>query len=378
MLQEASPPPLPFPSRALATEPFSSHRDEPASLLVFAPEQGLIVAVKLDLLQKQTLYHELGQFLRSGIPLSQAVEALAQDTRRGPLRRVLEQLTRLFLGGQSVPAAFAQLQPAVGSLELAMVEAASSSGRLEQAFVYLSNYFGSLEAIRGLIIRQSAWPLIQLHMGIVIINASTQLVNTHTLDAALLGRQCGVAFGILYGAAFLFWLGGTLLLKAARTSAGVDRLLNLVPLVGRLRRNLALSRFCATYEMQLQAAINVMDGLRVAADASQSAQVRASVAGMIPKVRAGSSLGPLFAGQRVFPNALQRAMRVGEETGSLDEDLRRWADYYQKASFTALEALGTWVPRIVFLVIAAYLGYQIVQFFSGMYSGMEKMLDQGF
>ena len=84
--------PLPFliPGPAPKTVPAGPSffdRRESASLLVFAPEPGLIVPVKLDLLQKQTLYHELGQFLRSGIPLSQAVEALAQDTRRGPLRR---------------------------------------------------------------------------------------------------------------------------------------------------------------------------------------------------------------------------------------------------------------------------------------------------
>ena len=350
--------------------------DAAATLLVFSPEQGLIAPVKLDLLQKQTFYHELGQFLRSGIPLPQAVEALAQDTRRGPLRQVLERLTRLFLGGESVPAAFAQLQPAVGPMELAMVEAASSSGRLEQAFAYLSNYFGSLETVRSKILSASWWPLFQLHFGIVVINAAGQLTRTYTLDGGLLGRQCGSAFALLYGGGFLCWLGGRLLLKAARTNASVDRLLNLVPLVGRLRRNLALSRFCATFEMQLQAAINVMDGLRVAADASQSAQVRASVAGMIPKVRGGSAVGPLFAGQRVFPNALQRAMRVGEETGSLDADLHRWADYYQTASFNALEALSAWVPRLVFLVIAIYLGYEIVQFFTGFYGGLEKMIDE--
>ena len=361
----------------------SFRRGEPASSLVFVPEQGLIAPVKLDLLQKQTLYHELGQFLRSGIPLSQAVEALAQDTRRGPLRRVLEQLTRLFLSGQSVPAAFAQLQPAVGSLELAMVEAASSSGRLEQAFAYLSNYFGSLETVRSKILSASWWPLLQLHVGIVVINAATQIITavfqptpTQGLDGALLARQCGTAFGVLYGGVLLCWLGGVLLLKAARTNPRIDRLINFIPLVGRLRRNFALSRFCATYEMQLQAAINVMDGLRVAADASQSAQVQASVNGMIPKVRAGSSVGPLFAGQRVFPHALQRAMRVGEETGSLDTDLHRWADYYQTASFNALEALSAWVPRIVFLSIAGYLGYEIIQFFTMYMGGLEKMISE--
>ncbi len=331
--------------------------------------------MKLDLRQKQTLYHELGQFLRSGIPLPQAVEALAQDTGRGPLRQVLNRMSHLFLGGESIPGTFAQLQPTVGTMELALVEAASSSGRLIQAFAYLSNYFGSLETVRSDIISHSLWPVIQLHLGIVVINASTQLVTTHTLDLAIFARQCAWAFGILYLGALFCWLGGRMVLRLARTHTGLDRALNLLPLVGKLRRNMALSRFCAAYEMQLQAAINVMDGLHAAAQASQSAQIRAAVAKMIPRVREGSALGPLFAGQRVFPNALQRAMRVGEEAGSLDEDLRNWGDYYQTASIKALAALGVWVPRLVFLVIAIFLGYQIVTFFSGMYQGMQQMLD---
>ena len=342
-----------------------------ASLLVFAPERGLIVPVKLDLLQKQTLYHELGQFMRSGIPLPQAVEALAQDTRRGPLRTVLEHLTQLFLGGQSVPAAFAQLQPAFGSLEMALVAAADSSGRLEQAFAYLSNYFGSLYTVRSGIIRQAAWPLIQLHLGILIFAGLGQFMATHTISLALFVWQCGEAFAVLYLGGALLWLGGVFLLKTARTNTSLDRFLGSIPLIGKLRRNMALSRFCAAYEMQIQAAINVMDGLNAAAEASQSARIRAAVAGMIPKVRGGSALGPLFAGQPVFPNALQRAVRVGEETGSLDQDLHRWADYYQNASVQALEALGTWVPRIIFILIAAYLGYQIVVFYSAMIQGVE-------
>ena len=342
-----------------------------ASLLVFPPERGLIVPVKLDLLQKQTLYHELGQFMRSGIPLPQAVEALAQDTRRGPLRQVLEQLTRLFLGGQSVPAAFAQLQPAFGSLEMALVEAANSSGRLEQAFVYLSNYFGSLYTVRSGIIRRAAWPVIQLHLGILVFAGAGQLLAAHTINPALFVWQCGGAFAALYLGVGLLWLGCVFLLRTARTNTGLDRFLSYIPLVGRLRRNMALSRFCAAYEMQIQAAINVMDGLKAAAEASQSARIRAAVAGMIPKIRAGSALGPLFAGQPVFPNALQRAVRVGEETGSLDQDLHRWADYYQNASVQAMEALGTWVPRIIFLLIAVYLGYQIVLFYSTMAQGIE-------
>ena len=331
--------------------------------------------MKLDLLQKQTLYHELGQFLRSGIPLPQAVEALAQDTRRGPLRQVLDRLTSLFLGGETVPGAFAQLRPTVGSMELALVEAASSTGRLEQAFTYLSNYFGSLGALRSGLIRQAAWPLLQLHLGIFLLNGVDLFIRTHSFDLTTYALQCGTALGVLYVGAGLFWLGGAMLLKAGQVNTRVDAALNLVPLLGRLRRNMALSRFCAAYEMQLQAAINVMDGLRVAADVSQSAGLRAAAARMIPQVRAGSSLGPLLTGETAFPTALQRAVRVGEETGSLDEDLQRWADYYQKAAVSALEAIGAWLPRIGFVLIAGYLGYKIISVYSEMMQNTQSILD---
>ena len=109
--------------------------------------------------QKQTFYHELQQFLTSGIPLPQAVEALMPETR-GDVRRVLAQLLKLFLAGESVPGAFASLRPTVSSLEISLIEASSNTGRLEQSFVYLSNYFGALETVRAKVVKGLIWPAV--------------------------------------------------------------------------------------------------------------------------------------------------------------------------------------------------------------------------
>ena len=164
-------------------------------------------------------------------------------------------------------------------------------------------------------------------------------------------------------------------MRLGKTDVSIDRILGWVPLVGRMRRNLALSRFCATYEMQLQAAINIMDGLHAAADASQSARIRAAIAGALPRVRAGAQVGESLTDTSAFPAALKRAMRLGEETGSLDADLRKWADYYQKAAISALETLGAWLPRIGNLCILIYLGYRIIATYSKMYQGIDQLLN---
>ena len=325
----------------------------------------------LTLRQKQTFYHELEQFLRSGIPLPQAVEALLPETSYGTLRRVLERLLKMFLQGDSVPDAFAKLRPIVGDMEVALISASSNTGRLEQSFVYLSNYFGALDGVRSKIVKGLIWPVVQLHIGVFVSNLIPLFIGGMSTETYLV--RCGTTLGACYAVAFVLWLAGSSLVEMGRTSAGVDYLLGRVPLAGKLRRNLALSRFCATYEMQLQGGINIFESLKAAGDASQSARIGASVEKVLPQVRGGASFGSTLNGKGALPSALQRAIRLGEETGNLDENLRRWADYYQKAAIGALDAAGVWIPRLFYLLIAGYLVYCIIgagQAEAGMYKNL--------
>ena len=321
-------------------------------------DRGSILSVKLSLRQKQTFYHELEQFLRSGIPLPQAVEALLPETSYGSLRRVLERLLKMFLQGESVPDAFAKLRPIVGDMEVALISASSNTGRLEQSFVYLSNYFGALDGVRSKIIQGLIWPAVQLHIGVFVSNLIPLFIGGMTWNTYLV--RCGTTLGACYATAIVLWLLGSTLVDMGRTSSLVDYLLGRVPLAGKLRRNLALSRFCATYEMQLQGGINIFDSLKAAGDASQSARIEASVNRVLPQVRGGAAFGSTLNGKGALPTALQRAIRLGEETGNLDENLRRWADYYQKAAIGALDAAGVWIPRLFYLLIAGYLIYCIL------------------
>ncbi len=340
--------------------------------LVSTRKQGFIPGVTLSLNQKQTFYHELEQFVRNGIPLPQAVEALVPETSGG-VRRVLKQLLSLLLKGQSIPDAFAAMQPTFGSLEVSMIEAASNTGRLEQAFVYLVNYFGALETLRSGIIKRSLWPVIQLHFGVLVANVIPYITGGLTWEQYLV--RCGLTLGAFYVVGLAGWIVVAIVLQMARASAALDRALGMIPLLGKLRRYLALSRFCATYEMQLQAGINAMDSVRAAGDASQSARIRAAVTRFVPKIRAGVSLGSLITGQGAFPTALKRSIRLGEESGSLDADLVRWSGYYQKNAVDSLETLGTWISRFIYLVVAGYFIYAIINAQMGEMHTIDQMLN---
>ena len=283
--------------------------------------------MKLSLNEKQTFYYELGRFARSGITMPQAVESLAADNR-GTLRRAFQRLSQLFLGGESVAGAFARLRPTVGSMEVALIEASDRSGRLEQAFQYLATYFGTLDEVRAGILKQATWPAVQLHLAAFVLSfVSTYVLATvgggGAFNTGSFLRQVANTLGLFYAAAGALIGGGYALTIAGRTSVDVDALLAVLPLVGKLRRNLALSRFCATYEMQLSAGVNSMDSLRAAGEASQSARVRADVARMVPKMMAGVSMGTLLPGCKAFPTVFQRSPAHSTPTCGVGQSITR-------------------------------------------------------
>ena len=180
--------------------------------------------MKLSLHEKQTFYHELGRFAQSGITMPQAVESLAADSRGG-LRWAFGRLSKQFGGGDSVAGAFAGLRPAVGSMEVALIEASDRSGRLEQAFRYLADYFGTLDQVRAGIVRQAVWPVIQFHLAAVVLSfVSTYVVATFSGSGAFNARsfltQVVVTLGGFYAVAAVIIGGGSLLVRAGRTSAG--------------------------------------------------------------------------------------------------------------------------------------------------------------
>lgn len=97
-----------------------------------------------------------------------------------------------------------------------------------------------------------------------------------------------------------------LVLSKTLTSAAVnipfaDKLLRAISIIGPLRRAMAMSRFCATYDLQLDAGVNVMQSLYGAANASQSGLVRRAIARSLPQVRLGHQVGPLLAKSGAFP-----------------------------------------------------------------------------
>lgn len=325
----------------------------------------------LSLREKESFYRSLGQLLRNGSTFPKALESLTR-TMGGARRRLVTALQRA-ADGNSVSEAFAAQRAQVSELELATLGAVERAGKLEHGCTQLAEHFRALAVAREAVLRKSAYPLFVLHLAILVF-ALPAALQARSVD--LYVRQTLTALGAVYAVAILLFLLVPALRDFGASSSLVDRLLRALPLFGKVRRAFAVARFCRTYQMQLDAGVNVMDALEASGRASRSGLIRASVRRTVREVRNGQAPGALLAASGAFPPEVGNAIAHGEETGALDEELQRMAGEHQQEGLARLETLAEWLPRLLMLGITIYVGYGVVRFYMGYLQQAMEIMDQ--
>ena len=257
-------------------------------------------------------------------------------------------------------------------MERSTIMALERTGRLEHGFAQLGRYFQAFATARKEMLQRSGYPIVVLHLGLLLANLP--LLFTQPGPQAYLQRT-GFLFFLLYGVVAIIALAIPLLRDAGTSSPTIDRLLRVIPIVGKMRRSFTLARFFGTYDLQLDAGVNVMDALQAAARASRSASIRQAVNHAVPHVRDGSQVGPLLAQSGAFPEDSMRALQIAEDTGELDTVLTELAEEHQANGLHGLAILSEWIPRGIYLMVCAFVAWQVISSYRNYLNAIMSQLD---
>jgi type II secretory pathway component PulF len=275
-------------------------------------------------------------------------------------------------GGAPIGDAFRKARPALSEMEQATLAGHARSGQLVAGLMQLSGYFGALDAARRAVRQRMAYPLFLLCFGVLTLKAP--LLFTDGLPAYI--RATGLVLGIFAAAVLVTAVLVPLLGDAGTFIPIVDDLLRQLPFLGKIRRAFAISRFCATYNMQLEAGVNVIDSLGEASRASRSGLIHAAVARALPEVRRGGQAGEQLArSSDAFPKEALSAILVAEETGRLDQTLIRLAEEYQAEGFRRIDIAAEWIPRLIYVSILLYLGWQVIEGYKSYLRQLDSLME---
>ncbi len=323
---------------------------------------------------KHLFYMEMAKLLEAGFGIREAAKVLL-DSKLPPVQaKLLGDLKRGLEAGQTIAEAFAQDRKMVSELERSILSAGERSGKLAPAFQHLADYFGMLASVRREMVLAMVYPLIVLHLGIFIGVVPTAMMKGDKSFAEIL-VQLWLTFAAFYaiGAIVVFVLVGVF--RSAASHLALDSALHRVPFLGKARLHMAMARFCKVYHSCLLAGIPMSETVAVSSAASHSAMLRKAGKSLEQGAKTGDALGPQFIAQTAFPETFARSYLTGEEAGTLDKDLERWAKFYQAEAEASAKILAAVVPKVLYFFILGYVAWKIISFFNGYYSGMLEMME---
>ena len=322
------------------------------------------------LARRAELFQQLATMLSAGVPLIRSLERQRTSAIGRVWRKPLGALIQRLRDGDPVGQALEETSRWVSPFDAALLRAGVESGTLERSFQLLARS----DRERALALRRFSsgliHPLIVIHLAGLVFppNLITAAVIDGTPTTFLVTKA--ILFAKIYGI-------GLLILIAARVTGStwwlrflLERILHLVPFLGRARRSWALTRLATSLNALLNAGVNVQPAWKQAAYASGSPALRGAVASWGKAWQDGATPGETVGGSRTFPDLFGDLYLTGETSGKLEESLDRIGDYYQDEAIRNMTIFAEWTPRILYLFLLGTIAYFIITFYASYFSSL--------
>ena len=326
------------------------------------------------------LTQQLATLFEAGLPLDRALSIL-QELADGPrVKAIVTDLLHSVRGGSSFSEALAKHHPRPFSrLYINMVRAGEKGGVLEVSLRRLAEFLEARAAFNEAVVSALAYPLVITTVGAgAIVFLLTFVIPRFASIFQDLGQTIPLPTQILLSVSAAvqtyWWVGAILALVGvlawrmwtanAEGRLAWDQMLLRLPLMGALTMKVETARFARTLGTMLRSGVPVLGAMGVVGDMMSNQAVGAAVSRLAEGVKRGGTIAAGMQQHGAFPALAIHMVRVGEETGRLEEMLLKVADTFETDVRTELKrVLGLLEPAIIlgmgvlvaFIVVAMLL-----------------------
>lgn len=287
---------------------------------------------------------ELAVLLRAGLPLDRALKVLIDMAAQPQMEAMLRDLLKSVKGGKPLSAALQPYEPVFGAFYINMVRSGEASGQLSAVLDRLVEYLDNAKANRDSVISALIYPAILLVVSVisVVLMLGFVVPQFETLFEDMGEALPLLTRGVLAGADFIkVWWWLLLLVTVAavvvfrrwsateqgRTSLD-QRLLNL-PLAGGIVFEFEMSKFARTVGTLLGNGVSLLKAISIAIDTVDNRVIAESLRVLPPAVKAGKRMSVALGETGMFTPMVIQMIRVGEESGSLDQMMLELAKVFE-------------------------------------------------
>jgi general secretion pathway protein F len=333
----------------------------------------------LSTLDLALLTRQLATLLRSGLPLEESLQAVAEQTEKPRVQRIILGVRSKVVEGHPLADGLRDFPQAFPEIYRATVAAGEQSGKLDSVLERLSDYTESRQVMGQQVSNALVYPIVLMVLSFAIVSFLLAYVVPQVVAVFEQGHQeLPIATRILIGmsdAVRNYWYYGVAViaigtwaflrwLKKPQARLQFDRFLLRIPLAGKLIRGLNTARFARTFSILTASAVPVLEALKISADVVNNVPMKQAVVDAALRVREGAPIGKSLAARKIFPPMMIHLISSGESSGELEKMLERAASNQEREMdgllSTMTNLLGPFMvvfmgAVVMFIVIALLL-----------------------
>ncbi|RPJ33661.1 MAG: type II secretion system F family protein [Verrucomicrobiaceae bacterium] len=315
---------------------------------------------------------ELSDMLAAGLQLEPALKSMENRQELGNLKAVSYKIRQIVRDGVNFSVALKKVSPSFGPLYCSLAAAGEASGALDTILKRQAHYLKTLSELQSRLILAMIYPafLVLAGIGVSIVFVTTLIPQLTALIESTPGGKVPLGAAILIAASdFMskWWLVILLTLIASgiffkawkdndANKPAWDRMKLRLPLAGRVITSRFYVQFLETMANLVGNGLPLLRALELSRDATQNRSLRAALDQVIVQVGDGRSFSKALIRNGSFPPLLIDMIAVGEQTGKIDQSLRRAAERYDKELDKDLQRIMALIMPTVLIIMAGLIG----------------------
>jgi type IV pilus assembly protein PilC len=325
---------------------------------------------KISLNEMVPLCRQMATAYDAGIPVLKVLQMAERGARTAGTRNVLLELRTSIEAGASLGDAARAQGDRLPPFFVELLSSGERGGQLDVMLRDLADYYEDRMALQRTIIGAMVYPAFMLTAAWFLGSFAIGIISNLSLDArnpfslqdyfeSYIAFQTMVLIGAAVAAVVLWFLSRTGLPQYAAGYVGTK----LWPF-SEITRKFALARFFRSFVLLLHSGLNVKHCIAQAAATTANPYIRQDLLRAIPVVEQGGTLHQAFGQCRTLTRMAHEMLAVGEESGRLDIQLKKVAEYHAEEAKLAVSVGLRFMNFALLLSMGGLVGYIVISFYS--------------
>ncbi len=353
-------------------------------LSVTAPKEGGIrkrFALRSARADLMTFTTELSALLGAGLPLDRSLNIIAEVSEGKDMKAIVQSILRSIREGSSFSDALQKHPEVFPRIYINMVRAGEAGGILDVVLEKLNEFLESSKELKDHVISAMIYPAILVVGGgaSIVFMLAFVLPRFATIFADIGGSLPLSTQMILWFSAAVtnFWwvilaavaVGVIMFRKFIQSDEGRFRWDSLkLRLMRDVITKLETARFCRTLGTLLKSGVPLIQALNNSTDVVSNRAIAKALESLPKGAKEGKGLAEPLSAIKIFPPLALSMIRVGEETGQLDNMLIKVSVTYEKSLRESIKRFMNLLEPAIIIAMALIIGFIVLSVFMAIFS----------